>query len=73
MWIITSCLGLANETAAYYNNGLVTPEIEKEYYRVRGELYSLCRAKVIWLQNSIYTVNRLLMFVNYIYQLNINK
>ncbi|KAI3702892.1 hypothetical protein L6452_28645 [Arctium lappa] len=45
VWIITSCLGLVNATAAHYSNGLVGPEIEKEYYRVRGELYSLCRAK----------------------------
>ncbi|KAI3708451.1 hypothetical protein L2E82_37621 [Cichorium intybus] len=45
VWIITSCLDLVNATAAHYSNGLVGPEIEKEYYRVRGELYSLCRAK----------------------------
>ncbi|KAJ9551545.1 hypothetical protein OSB04_015590 [Centaurea solstitialis] len=45
VWIITSCLDLVNATAAHYTNGLVGPEIEKEYYRVRGELYSLCRAK----------------------------
>ncbi|CAH1444506.1 unnamed protein product [Lactuca virosa] len=45
VWIITSCLSLVNATAAHYSNGLVGPEIEKEYYRVRGELYSLCRAK----------------------------
>ncbi|KAI3755817.1 hypothetical protein L1987_55624 [Smallanthus sonchifolius] len=45
VWIITSCLSLANATAAHYSNGLVAPDIEKEYYRVRGELYSLCRAK----------------------------
>nr|GEZ35520.1 trafficking protein particle complex II-specific subunit 130 homolog [Tanacetum cinerariifolium] len=45
VWIITSCLRLADATAAHYSNGLVAPEIEKEYYRVRGELYSLCRAK----------------------------
>lgn len=46
VWIITSCLDL---TAAHYSNGLVGPEIEEEYYRVRGQLYSLCRAKVKWL------------------------
>ena len=37
----------------HYSNGLVAPEIEKEYYRVRGELYSLCRAKVKRLYNTI--------------------
>ncbi|XP_076897898.1 trafficking protein particle complex II-specific subunit 130 homolog [Bidens hawaiensis] len=45
VWIITSCLSLANATAAHYSSGLVALDIEKEYYRVRGELYSLCRAK----------------------------
>ncbi|KAL4580271.1 hypothetical protein LXL04_016458 [Taraxacum kok-saghyz] len=45
VWIITSCLSLVDATASHYSNGLVGPEIEKEYYRVRGELYSLCRAK----------------------------
>ncbi|KAJ0608475.1 putative trafficking protein particle complex subunit 11 [Helianthus annuus] len=45
VWIITSCLSLADATAARYSNGLVGPDIEREYYRVRGELYSLCRAK----------------------------
>ncbi|XP_071736624.1 trafficking protein particle complex II-specific subunit 130 homolog [Rutidosis leptorrhynchoides] len=47
VWIITSCLDLANATAAHYSNGFVAPEIDKEYYRVRGELYSLCRAKLM--------------------------
>nr|XP_043628055.1 trafficking protein particle complex II-specific subunit 130 homolog isoform X2 [Erigeron canadensis] len=45
VWIITACLDVANATAAHYSNGFVAPEVEKEYYRVRGELYSLCRAK----------------------------
>ncbi|KAI7733005.1 hypothetical protein M8C21_024996 [Ambrosia artemisiifolia] len=45
VWIITSCLSLADATAAHYSSGTVAPDIEKEYYRVRGELYSLCRAK----------------------------
>ncbi|PWA42198.1 Meiotic nuclear division protein 1 [Artemisia annua] len=33
VWIITSCLSLADATTAHYSNGLVATEIEKEYYR----------------------------------------
>lgn len=46
IWIITACLGLINATASRYSEGLVAPDIEKEFYRVQGDLYSLCRTKV---------------------------
>lgn len=45
VWIIASCLGLINATASRYSDGLVAPDIEKEFYRVQGDLYSLCRIK----------------------------
>ncbi|KAL4555003.1 hypothetical protein LXL04_037613 [Taraxacum kok-saghyz] len=45
VWVLTSCLGLVKATADHYKNGLVAPEVEKEFYRVQGELYSLCRVK----------------------------
>ncbi|KAI3509871.1 hypothetical protein L1887_25395 [Cichorium endivia] len=45
VWVLTSCLGLVNATADHYKNGLVAPEIEREFYRVQGDLYCLCRAK----------------------------
>ncbi|PWA88389.1 CLUB [Artemisia annua] len=45
VWVLTSCLSLVNATADHHKDGIVTPEIEKEYYRMRGELYSVCRVK----------------------------
>ncbi|KAK9269657.1 hypothetical protein L1049_001435 [Liquidambar formosana] len=44
VWVITACLALINATASHYN-GLVSPDIEKEFYRLQGDLYSLCRVK----------------------------
>ncbi|KAI3769242.1 hypothetical protein L6452_00343 [Arctium lappa] len=47
VWVLTSCVGLVSATAEHYRDGLVAPEIKKEYYRVRGELYSLSRVKLM--------------------------
>ena len=44
VWVITACLALINATASQYNDG--PPDIEKEFYRLQGDLYSLCRVKV---------------------------
>jgi hypothetical protein len=44
VWVITACLSLINATASHYNDGI--PDIEKEFYRLKGDLYSLCRVKV---------------------------
>lgn len=46
VWVITACLALVNATNSQYNDGNVAPEIEKEFYRLQGDLYSLCRIKV---------------------------
>uniref|UniRef100_A0A5B6YWR6 TRAPPC10/Trs130 N-terminal domain-containing protein n=1 Tax=Davidia involucrata TaxID=16924 RepID=A0A5B6YWR6_DAVIN len=45
VWVITACLALINATASHYSDGLVVPDIEKEFYRLQGDLYSLCRVK----------------------------
>ncbi|CAH1447698.1 unnamed protein product [Lactuca virosa] len=45
VWVLTASLGLVNATADHYKDGIVAPEIEKEFYRVKGELYTLCRVK----------------------------
>ncbi|XP_052178914.1 trafficking protein particle complex II-specific subunit 130 homolog isoform X2 [Diospyros lotus] len=45
VWVITACLALINGTASHYSDGQVTPDIEKEFYRLQGDLYSLCRVK----------------------------
>ncbi|GAV91304.1 Foie-gras_1 domain-containing protein [Cephalotus follicularis] len=45
VWVITACLGLIDATASHYNEGLVAPDIDKEFYRLQGDLYSLCRVK----------------------------
>ncbi|XP_073136366.1 trafficking protein particle complex II-specific subunit 130 homolog [Henckelia pumila] len=45
VWVITACLAVIDATAAHYKDGLATPDVEKEFYRVQGELYTLCRSK----------------------------
>ncbi|THG14027.1 hypothetical protein TEA_023277 [Camellia sinensis var. sinensis] len=45
VWVITACLALINTTASHYSDGQVAPDIEKEFYRLQGDLYSLCRIK----------------------------
>lgn len=46
VWVITACLALIDATSSQYNDGLAAPDIEKEFYRLLGDLYSLCRIKV---------------------------
>ncbi|KAK1439582.1 hypothetical protein QVD17_05402 [Tagetes erecta] len=47
VWVLTSCLSLLNATADHYRDGQVAHDIEREYYRIRGELYSLSRIKLM--------------------------
>ncbi|XVE80201.1 hypothetical protein DITRI_Ditri14bG0120700 [Diplodiscus trichospermus] len=47
VWVITACLALVNAASSQYNDGTVAPEIEKEFYRLQGDLYSLCRIKFL--------------------------
>ncbi|CAI9088568.1 OLC1v1022920C1 [Oldenlandia corymbosa var. corymbosa] len=44
-WVIIACLELINATSSHFEDGLVAPDIEQEFYRVQGDLYSLCRTK----------------------------
>lgn len=46
VWVITACLALINSTISHYDGGLVAPDVEKEFYRLQGDLYSLSRVKV---------------------------
>ncbi|KAA8523852.1 hypothetical protein F0562_010275 [Nyssa sinensis] len=45
VWVITGCLALINATASHYSDGIVATDIEKEFYRLQGDLYSLGRIK----------------------------
>ncbi|KAL3639875.1 hypothetical protein CASFOL_014843 [Castilleja foliolosa] len=45
VWVITACLALIKETASHYKDGIAAPDVEKEFYRVQGEIYTLCRTK----------------------------
>ncbi|KAJ8755105.1 hypothetical protein K2173_016835 [Erythroxylum novogranatense] len=45
VWVITACFILINATTSQYHDGLVVPDIEKEFYRLLGDLYLLCRVK----------------------------
>ncbi|CAN1839566.1 Trafficking protein particle complex II-specific subunit 130 homolog, partial [Linum perenne] len=45
VWVITACWALINATSSEYKVGLVAPDIEKEFYRLQGDLFSLGRVK----------------------------
>ncbi|OVA00525.1 Foie gras liver health family 1 [Macleaya cordata] len=45
VWVITACLALISATSSHYNDGLVAPDVEKEFRRLQGDLYSLSRVK----------------------------
>ncbi|XP_033138683.1 trafficking protein particle complex II-specific subunit 130 homolog isoform X1 [Brassica rapa] len=45
VWVITACLALLDATASHHHDGIVAPDIEKEFYRLQGDLYSLARVK----------------------------
>jgi hypothetical protein len=45
VWVITACLGLIKSTTSHYDGGAVSVDSEKEFHRLQGDLYSLCRIK----------------------------
>ncbi|KAL8237867.1 hypothetical protein R6Q59_018948 [Mikania micrantha] len=45
VWTLTSCLRLVNATADHFRDGQVAHDIEREYYRIHGDLYMLSRVK----------------------------
>ncbi|EFH42301.1 hypothetical protein ARALYDRAFT_331786 [Arabidopsis lyrata subsp. lyrata] len=45
VWVITACLALIEATASHHHDGVVAPDIEKEFFRLQGDLYSLSRVK----------------------------
>lgn len=45
IWVITACLALVNSTISHYDSGLVATDVEKEFCRIQGDLYSLSRVK----------------------------
>ncbi|XP_057450718.1 trafficking protein particle complex II-specific subunit 130 homolog isoform X2 [Lotus japonicus] len=45
VWVITACLALVEATTSNYNDGLMVPDIEKEFFLLLGDLYSLGRVK----------------------------
>lgn len=49
VWVINACLALIDATSSHYKDGLAPPDVEKEFYRVQGELFTLCRTKVVLL------------------------
>ncbi|WZZ21121.1 hypothetical protein YC2023_122508 [Brassica napus] len=45
VWVINACLALLDATSSHNHDGVVAPDIEKEFYRLQGDLYSLARVK----------------------------
>lgn len=58
VWVVTACLALIRATSSHYKDGLVSSEVEKEFYRLQGDLYSLCRVKVRLLYVFFYKYNK---------------
>jgi len=46
VWVATACMSLIKATTSNYTDGNVAPDIEKEFFRLLGDLYSLARVKV---------------------------
>jgi len=63
VWVITACLALLNATASHYKDGVVAADVEKEFYRLQGDLYSLCRVKV-----EVFLKTLLFLIYNFILQ-----
>lgn len=49
VWVTTACMALINAIASHYSDGIMAPDTEKEFFRLQGDLYSLCRVKVQFL------------------------
>lgn len=53
VWVTTACLALISAIASHYSEGIMTPDTEKEFFRLQGDLYSLCRVKFMRLAELI--------------------
>ncbi|KAL8161228.1 hypothetical protein V2J09_012717 [Rumex salicifolius] len=45
VWVLTACLDLIKATISKFQDELVETDIQKEFYRLQGDLYSLSRIK----------------------------
>lgn len=46
VWVITACMDLIKATTSHYDGTAVAIDSEREFCRIQGDLYSLCRIKV---------------------------
>lgn len=46
VWVTTACMALINAIASHFSEGMMAQDTEKEFFRLQGDLYSLCRVKV---------------------------
>jgi trafficking protein particle complex subunit 10 len=53
VWVITACMALIEATTSNYSDGLVAPDVEKEFFCLLGDLYSLARVKVKCLSHEV--------------------
>lgn len=47
VWVITACLALINVTISQYDDKIIASDVEKEFHRLQGDLYSLSRIKLM--------------------------
>ena len=68
VWVITACLALLNATVSHYKDGHVAPDVEKEFYRLQGDLYSLCRVKVeLFLKTLIFLIYNFIFIIDQVW------
>lgn len=66
VWVTTACLALINAIASHFSEGTMAPDTEKEFFRLQGDLYSLCRVKVKFLLRMLNFLFSLYTFVIFI-------
>lgn len=47
VWVITACMDLIKATTSHYDGTAVAIDSEREFCRIQGDLYSLCRIKFL--------------------------
>ncbi|CAM6089694.1 unnamed protein product [Calypogeia fissa] len=52
-WVLTACLTTVKATADRFRPHSVTPDVEKDFYRLLGDLYSYARSKLMRLGDLI--------------------
>ncbi|KAL2642198.1 hypothetical protein R1flu_009785 [Riccia fluitans] len=53
LWVLTACLTVVNASASRFNPRSVTPDVEKDFYRLQADLYLYARTKLMRLADLV--------------------